>query len=517
MAAWLLTLLATVTVEAQGRFQQPYRFEKVVKPSEEGITVISLRKEGLAIIQETSQYSQGKKKWHLQIIDTTLNKVWSTDLELEMRQVLVGFEYSPQHLYLVFRESDSDMYNLDLVNVQLRDRLYQKDKIKFELNFRLTHFTVAGSCAIFGGYVSSEPAVLLYNQFSDKPKVLPGLFIKDVTLLDIRANQNQSFNVLLSERKGKDDKNLVVRTYDQDGNLLIDDVIHFDPQFSILSGLTSTLELDEMVILGTYGENNDRQSLGLFSVVVDPFSEQPVTYTDFATLRHSLDYMTQAKAAKVREKAQRQKAQSQIPDYKALVSPMRIEERSNGFFLLVEMYNQSSGFDMNPYSPYYYAPPYSPRQNYYGYNAPYPYTYPYTPVRNSSVSVLQTMVIQFGMRGQVLRDASLKIDDVKLSSVEQVGDFTVLGDSVYMAYRKESDVFHISTTGEIEEKPAVNQTGIRLMDQYDALRGEDKDGGGLQYWYDHHLFVWGFQTIKNITKEGDKTRHVFYVNRISLQ
>jgi hypothetical protein len=121
------------------------------------------------------------------------------------------------------------------------------------------------------------------------------------------------------------------------------------------------------------------------------------------------------------------------------------------------------------------------------------------------------------MRGQVVRDASLKIEDIKLSSLEQVGDFVISGDSVFMAYRKESDVFHTSTTAEIEERPTISQTGIRLTDQYDVFRGEDNEGGSLRYWYDHHLFVWGFQTIKNITKEGDKIRHVFYVNRISLQ
>lgn len=516
MAASFLVLLTSVTLEAQVRFQQPYRFEMEVKPSEEGITVISLKKEGLAVVQDINKYSQGKKKWRLEVIDTALNSLWSTELELELRQVLVGFEYSPQHLYLVFREGDSDMYNLNLVNIQLKDRMYQVDKIKFELNFRLTHFTIAGSSAIFGGYVASEPAVLLYNQSSDKPKVLPGLFIKDITLLDIRANQNQSFNVLLAERKGKDDKNLVVRTYDQDGNLLIDDVIHFDPRYSILSGLTSALELDEMVILGTYGGNNERQALGVFSVVVDPFSEQNVNYTDFASLRHSLDYLTPAKAVKVREKAQRQKTQSQIPDYKALVSPMRIEERSNGFYLLLEMYNQSSSFDLNPYSPYYYNAPYYTR-NYSSYNAPYLYNYPYSPVRNPTVSMLEAMVIQFGMRGQVLRDASLKMEDIRQSSLEQVGDFAFSGDSVFIAYRKESDVYHISTTGELEERPAVSQTRITLKDQYDALRDEVKEEGSLRFWYDDHLFVWGFQTIKNITKEENKTRHVFYVNKISLQ
>jgi hypothetical protein len=131
--------------------------------------------------------------------------------------------------------------------------------------------------------------------------------------------------------------------------------------------------------------------------------------------------------------------------------------------------------------------------------------------------MVETMVVQFGMRGQVIRDASLKIDDVKQPIVDQVSDFAMAGDSVFIAYKKESEIFHTNTTGDIEEKPAANQTKIKLMDQYDALRSENDGEGSLRFWYDRHFFVWGFQTIKNITKEGDQTRHVFYVNRISLQ
>lgn len=520
LAAGLFFLLTAVEGVAQEKFHQSHRFEKEVKPSQADLTVISLKEEGLAIIHDLNKYNQGKRKWELEVLDTTLNSTWTSELELDTRLALVGYEYSPGHLYLLFREGEADLYSLALVNFSLKDHLYQADRIRFEFNFKLTHFTVAGASAIFGGYVSNEPAVLLYNQSSDKPKVLPGLFIKDIALLDIRTNQNQSFNVLLAEQKSLDKKSLVVRTYDQDGNLLIDDVIDFDHRYSVLSALTSSLELDELMILGTYGESNERQALGLFSVVVDPFSEQTVNYIDFAMLQHSLDFLPPAKAAKVKEKAQRQKTLSHLPDFKAYVTPVRIEERSNGYYLLAEMYSQSSSMDAYPFSPYYYSPSYgyygnglSPfsSRNYSSYNAPYPYS----PSRTPSVSMVQTMVIQFGMNGQILRDMSLKLDDVKQPMLDQVGDFSIAGDSVMIAYKKKSEIFHASMSGDVEDKPEASLTKIKLKEPYDALRNDDDEEGSLRFWYGSQFFVWGFQTIKNITKEGHQSRHVFYVNRIS--
>ncbi len=502
---------------ALGQFKQPYRFERELKTSEEGVTVISLKKEGLAFVRDMNKYEQGKKRWQLEVVDTTLSSVWLTEFELETRLILVGYEYSHTQLFLLFREGESEMHNLELLTLHLPEKSFQKDKIKFELNFKLTHFTIAGSSALFGGYVSGEPAVLLYNQSSDKPKVLPGLFMKDIALLDIRTNQNQSFNVLLAERRGIEKKRLVVRTYDQDGNLLIDDVIDVDPKYSILSGLTSALERDEMIILGTYGENNERQALGFFSVVVDPFNEQAVSYTDLSSLQHLLDYLPGKKSGKIKEKAQKQKNLSHLPNYKAYVVPIRIEEKSNGFYLLAEMYTQSTNFDLYPTSPNYnpYSNGYSPTGASPFSNRSYSAPYPYNPPRNPSVEMIQTMVMQFGGRGQVEKDVSMKLDDIRQPGLEQVGDFLVAGDSVFMTYKKEGEIFYQNASGDPEEKSSIKQAKVKLLSPYDALKNEDEDTGGVRFWYDQHFFVWGFQTIKNSTIEGNQTRHVFYVNKIS--
>ncbi|MBY0434869.1 MAG: hypothetical protein K2U26_12240, partial [Cyclobacteriaceae bacterium] len=277
-------VLLSVRMPLHAQISQPYRFEQKIKNSEAGFTVISLKKEGIAFVRDKEKYEQGKKKWHLEILDTTLTSQWSTEMELDNRLVLVGYEYSPQRLYLLFREGETDFYNFQMARVDIPERTYQTEKIKFELNFRITHFTLAGSSAIFGGYISSQPVVLLYDQSSDHPKVLPGLFNNDLELLDVRANQNQSFNVLLAERKGKEKRKLIIRTYDEAGNLLMDDEINFNPGYSIITGMTSALERDELLIVGTYGEGTNRQALGFYSVVVDPFSEQAITFTEFASL-----------------------------------------------------------------------------------------------------------------------------------------------------------------------------------------------------------------------------------------
>src|SRR5258708_5080652 len=106
--------------------------------------------------------------------------MWSTELMLENRLSIVGYEYNPGHLYLLFRESEKTHRKFQLIDVTFYEKTLRTEEIKFEVEFSLTHFTMAGTSAIFGGYISNEPAVLLYDQTSSQPKVLPGLFIKDM-------------------------------------------------------------------------------------------------------------------------------------------------------------------------------------------------------------------------------------------------------------------------------------------------------------------------------------------------
>ena len=521
LAGWLSVCLIH---EASSQLHQPHRFEQEVKSSDQGFLVISLKKEGLAFIRDLEKYDQGKNKWQLEVVDTVLSKIWSTELVLENRMILVGYEYMPQHLYLLFRQGEAEGYNFQLLTIPFNEKSIQIDEIKFEINFRITHFTMAGSSAVFGGYVNNEPAVLLYDQSSDHAKVLPGLFISDVRILDVRANQNQSFNVLLTETKGKEKKQLMVRTFDHEGNLLMDDVIETDPRFTILTGLTTTLERDEMIIAGTYGEGGSKEAIGFFTVIVDPFSEQAVTYTDFTSVDHFLDYLSPRKADKIKKRSQQERTAGRLPDYKGYVMPFRIEERSDGFYLLAELYTPS--VNMNPY-PYYssYNPsfggmPYgfgSYPSRYYnnGYNTPYGGS---NSIKNTDVRMIQTMVIAVKPNGQPKKAASLKLDEIRQPALEQVGDFVVKKDSIFLIYKKEGDIIYQKEGADPGQPPPLKkQSKIRLLSETAVLKNEDKEEGGTRSWYDYHFYVWGYQTIKDPSKEGDQTRHVFYVNKVSLE
>ncbi len=521
----LLVLSFTTGVTGVAQVRQHGRYEKEVKYSEEGFTVIPLKKEGLAMVREIKKGKFGSKVnfWELTILDTTMTVSWSTEIEMKVGLTLVGYEYEPGSIYLLFREGESDYHNFQLVTVPFHEKRSETDKIKFEVEFKITHFTMSGNNGVFGGYVNNEPAVLLYDRSSDHPKVLPGLFVSDISLLDVRANQNQSFNVLLADKKNKDKKTLMVRTYDHEGNLLIDDVIDFDPRLYVSSAITSALERDEMIIVGTYSEGQGKPAMGFFSLVVDPFSKQDVNYTDFATLPHFLQYLPPKRAEKVISKSTKSKSQGKLPDYNINVSLYRIDEREDGFYVLGELYyrNTSGYYGNYPYASSYYTP--YPAYGYYPYGVtPYsnryynsPGAYPYASSRQSDAHIVETTVLKFNSRGKIEKDASLKLDNMKLPQLEQVADFTVSKDSIVILYKKESQIIYEKERGDADEVAEIKQVKVELQ-RNESLKKEDKDEGTLRFWYGKSFYVWGYQTVRDDTREGDKTQYVFYVNKVSV-
>lgn len=489
------------------------------KAADKPFELISMGVEGLALVQDLQEFSQGNKKWRVELLDTTLHRLWFTELDLDSRLNLVGFEHVPGLLYLLFRESQTTYYNFQLVTVSMKLHAAQSERIQFDLNFQLTHFTVAGTTALFGGYVNTEPAVLLYDHTSDHPKVLPGLFTKNISLLDLRANHNGSFNVLLVEnRKGAAQK-LTLRTFDGAGNLLVDDIVQFDSRYTILSGLTSRLIHDDMMIVGTYGQGNSNDVLGFYSLIVDPFQEQTVRYTDLASISHFLDYLPEKKAKKILGKAAQERTDGKMPKYKANLLPIRLEEFKGGYYLFAEMFHPPSNTTYYPYG--------SPSWNYNYYNNPFGTSgNPYRPAgyeapyfndaqRNSEVRMIQSVALRFRSPMATPEGITLPYQDVKRPMLDQTGDFVIRNDSMLLSYKYKSEILYLQEPEDATSRPVPGKTSIRLMQPNDVLRDEE-DEGGLRFWYGRRLYAWGYRRVRTTVEDEVESRYVFYVNRLDF-
>ena len=156
IAMTLLVLLVIFSSSAQ--ITQPRRYEKLYKGSDDVYQIISLKDSGLALFRDLNKYRNTNKLWQLTLLDTALQVTKELELEVKDRNKFIGYEVTKDHLFFLFRTGETTKNDFELIDVDLKGSEAGRYPFKPDLDFKLTHFTRAGSNFIFGGYVNNEPA-----------------------------------------------------------------------------------------------------------------------------------------------------------------------------------------------------------------------------------------------------------------------------------------------------------------------------------------------------------------------
>lgn len=518
----VVLLLLLLPLFSVCQISQPHRYEREHKGSDDVPTIISMSREGIAMVYSKEKYSDGKKLWAIVMLDTALTERKTVEVNIETRYHLVGYDYIPGYFYLLYSAGESSRNALVLYEFNTAGDELGRYEIKPELDFKLTHFIKAGEKMALGGYVNKEPVVLLFEMKSSLIKVLPGFFQKDMELVDIRTNQNKSFNVVLIDRSLKLEKKLVFRTFDDNGELLLEDIVPMDDNRSLQTVISSTLEHEELVVMGTWGHKQDRQSTGFFVLHIDPFHDQKIHYFYLTRLSHYLDRFKPARAKHLKDKGEDDILADRDPDFSEYIMPFKVEETKDGFLMLAEVYtpvnnlgqyNTPYGYGPSMYgSPYYYNP-YWP--NYYAPGRMYnPYALGSSNKAYTEINAIQTVLISVDHKGNMLWDQAVKMEEISnRTSLEQVSDFYQGSNRVTMLYRMKEGKLRVRTTDIADDESKEVTEEIKLLEPQDEFRDEKDDIGGVVKWYDNSFFVWGYQTVRNVTKE-DRVRDVFYINKV---
>jgi hypothetical protein len=135
-------------------------------------------------------------------------------------------------------------------------------------------------------------------------------------------------------------------------------------------------------------------------------------------------------------------------------------------------------------------------------------------VRNTEdIKTHATVLIAYDGAGKIMWDHSVKLDDMAAPSLEQIADFCLVDNRVYFLYKKESEIL-IKSVFLPDHQATETKEKIRTLESADQIRDERNIEGGLRHWYGNAFYVWGYQTLKNETKE-DRVREVFYINKVN--
>lgn len=521
-ATWFfLIIVSLLPTRMEAQFLQPHRYEREQKNSDDYFSIISLKEKGLALFRERDKYKQSNKIWELIFLDTALVEKKIIELEIKERNRMIGFEVTDENVYFLFRAGDTNKNDLYLINISIADGSKEEYNIRPDIDFKLTHFIKAGSNFVFGGYVNNEAVIVLFDPETKGLKVVPGFFQKDTELVDMRTNVNQTFNIILFDRSNRFEKKLVFKTFDQTGVELLNDVVPVDADISLQSGLSSALQREELILTGTWGDKNSKQSNGFFVLPINPFADQQIQFYGFGELNHAVDYLPEKRAARIKENTRELMKEGRRPSFTSYVTPFRIQEEEDGFYLLAEVFTPASTapqttnpfYYNNYYMPYGFYNPYWSGFYYPGFSRMYrPYMYNPNQRTVDEIKTLATIVVAFDENGKVKWDQCLKLDEVRLPAMTQVGDFAKIGNEIVILYKQESDI-KIKRTPLDNDSPTEATQKVKTVDDLDVIRSEKESESGVRHWFGNSFYVWGYQTIRN-TNNTVRVRDVFYINRI---
>jgi len=500
---------------------QPARFEHEHKDFDHEYMVISMNENGLALVRDTEKYDDRKKKWEVVFLDTALNKIWEVDVPVNSRLSILGNEYRDGNVSLLFHIDDNNVEPLHLFKFNVAEQTWSEHEFKPDVNIQYTQFWVVKDKAILGGYLNKLPALLIFDITNSNLKFVPGFIETNFELIDMRTNSNDSFNALLIEKQSNKNKKLIIRTFDENGVMLVDDVIEIDSDKIILQAMTSSLKHDELAIIGTWSSNGMKMATGIFSVLVDPFQSQKINYYDFASLNHFLDYKKSKRAHRIKAKAQARKSEGKVPEFRANFSAVRVEETKNGFAFFGEVFDVTSNYNQRNNSGYGYYP-----ASYFG--SPYgfssiPYRYysnPYsnpnpfgsTSTNSTEVTMLSSALFFFNMNGTLVADESMKLPSIQLPSTAHISDFVKHDSIITILCKDEKDIIvKMITVDSVREE----KTKPQLQSTDETIEHESRENSCIQTWYDHYLYVYGYQTVRDPFKKT--SRQVFYVNKIDVR
>lgn len=507
---FITLLVVLVYAPLFSQFSQSNRFEKEILHHDKDFLVISLSSEGIALVREDNKFKSGKQFWEVTLLDTILHEKKTLELELEVGNELKGYEYTPGFIHLLFSKSETKG-EMSLISIDLKNGDLEFFKIKVELFFTLTHFFKVGNTFVFGGYVNMEPSVLLYSTINKSIKIVPGFFLKNTELIDMRANQNQTFNTLLLEKGDKGTRKLTFRIYDAAGKQLFDNEVSLDEDITVQNGISSVLKRDDLIIAGTWGRRNTKQALGFYTLPVSSATEQKINRIYLGQLSHYLDYLKPKKATKVKLKTTKAIELGKFPEFSNYVMPFKIFEYEKGYLVLAEVYRPPSGTvdTRNSGGAPYYNYPYQGSQSNPAGNNPYSND----PTITGEVNTIESVLLAFNPDGSVLWDHSIKVKETKRAQLEQVVDFQFTKDCIQFLYKNESELI-LKRIELVDEKTTEYSEKIKLPDLLDEIQSESKDEGLVTTWFGKNFYVWGYQSVWN--RKASKTRDVLYINKVTV-
>ncbi len=469
------------------------RYEVMLDRSEVGYKTIASHDDGLFL----QRLGIGPKFDHIELIhlDTALSEKWKGTIAIEKNYQVFGQTVFENKLYLLLRYRDYSRNDLVLIAVENETGNYVQYKIKGYIPFAPTEFHVMKKGVIIGGYFNRTPLALFFSLEDYKSKVLAGLLNEIGELNQIRVNDDDTFDLVISAPNMLKQRTIWLKRYDGQGNLISNASLD-SPDKHLIFGRMLTTDDKQQIVAGVYGNRSTEYSRGIFISTIDPDGYQQMRYYSFGDLENFFKYMKAKREKRVKERIERRKVRGKKTRFNYRFLLHQVIPYNDQFLLLGEAFYPKYNYVNN--NPMFFGA----RSNYNAFQSGRVFDgYYYT----------HAVIMAFNKQGDLLWDNSFEIKDVKSFKLEQFVRAKLFGDRISLFYIYDN---------KLRSKVIKNNDVLEAKSQdlshnpYEVNRPVGSTAPTLNYWYEDVLFANGLEDIE--TPGGRHMRRVFYVSKIRV-
>jgi hypothetical protein len=495
---WLFNSFAT-----SGQVQQLARFELPLNQGEENFNVVSAQQSGLIIYRNV--FTNEGIQLELIRLDSAMKQVWKGYIPIDRTLVILQTKVSGNQLYILFKSRNYISGDFLILDVQLNSGKYLSYLVKNLIPFSPTQFNLTADAALIGGYFNYRPVIVYYNFEQKQSKVLPGLFNEPGEINQMRANQDGSFDIIVSGKNSEKKNCLWLRNYDNQGSLIKTIVLTPQDKRGLTFGSSLHTSAEEQVVSGVYGKHPG-YSRGLFVAVVNGIGEYTIRYYNFSELQRFFNYMKAGKERRVKNRIERRKIKGKKSKFNYRFIMHELIPYNDQFVLVGEAFYPHYSYASNSFRALNYNPRilggamYRDGLVFDGYQ----YTH--------------AVVIGFDKAGKLVWDNSFEINDVKSMQLEQFVKIQPEDNRIVLLYLfenalrskiiKNSDVLEGKTIDNLSQEQVISKRKSRV---------KDIDNTKLDHWYNQYFFAYGNQVAGLDRGLAEAKQKVFFINKITYK
>lgn len=506
----LILLLAPLIILGQRKkdrdtsavIMQPNRIEFEIGDNFSEFYVVSGNTDGLLVVEETNDVAPGGGYiWKLHMIDTAFQVVWSRTDIIPAKGAFIGYEYFDGSFYLLFNKNFYRSEDLLVYQLHAQTQELKTYELTTVFPIEITHFESVGETLLLAGYANYRPVVITYNINDRVPKVVPGFYDNKNEILDLVVDERSKlFTVILSEKMKNKKYTVRVKTFNDRGDIIQDNLINPGEKRSLVDAASTTFSGGLQYLAGTHSKKSLQYSQGFYLSKFINGQQQFNKYYPFAELNNFWDHLKPKREERILRRIERKKEKGKVKKFNYRLLVHEILERDDNYILIGEAYYPRYNYSSSGFGGYG-SSNFGSSSNY---TNPYFLGYKYT----------HAVVLGFDRNCNILWDHTFKIEDIQSYSLDENVAVSGKDDKVILMYLEENEIRSKVIDG---NKVVEGRTfsPVKLSFETDEVKNRNPSLEKIEEWYDETLFAYGEQTIKNdLAVNGRAQRDVFYINKI---